>query len=223
LIIVGTLPITTNTLNIRRSIAISFAAIAWFSVLAQFYLMIENRTASIPETIIRFFSFFTILTNSLVAVYFTIQSLQKNSLRKPGTLTAITVYITIVGLVYQILLRQIWKPTGLQMVVNELLHSVIPLLVILYWYLYEDKIKLRYKQIPVWLIYPFAYLIYVLIRGHYSDFYPYPFISVTEIGITQTLVNASFLIVFFFVVSAVFIFIGRQVTRSKVVDNSFAG
>jgi hypothetical protein len=185
--------------------------------------MIENRVAPMPETIIRFFSFFTILTNSLVAVYFTMQSLQKSSFRKPGTLTAVTVYITIVGLVYQVLLRQIWKPTGLQMVVNELLHSVIPLLVILYWYLYEDKIKLRYNQIPVWLIYPFIYLICVLIRGHYSDFYPYPFISVTEIGMNQTLVNASFLIVFFLVISAVLIFIGKQIAKAKVVDNSFAG
>jgi hypothetical protein len=50
-------------------------------VLAPFYLMIENRAAPMPEAIIRFFSFFTILTNSFVAVYFTMQSLQKNSFK----------------------------------------------------------------------------------------------------------------------------------------------
>lgn len=33
---------------------------AWFAVIAQFFLAIANRTASVPETVIRFFSFFTI-------------------------------------------------------------------------------------------------------------------------------------------------------------------
>ena len=121
----------------RRNMFKLVAVLVWFSVIAQFYLIIQNRAAPIPETIIRFFSYFTILTNTLVAVYFTTQAVQANKLTKPGTLTAITVYITIVGAVYQVLLRHIWDPTGLQRLVDELLHTINPVLVILCWYFYE--------------------------------------------------------------------------------------
>ena len=198
---------------LQRNLSILFAIIVWFAVLAQFYLIIENRVAPVTETIIRFFSFFTILTNILVAVYFTIKALGRDQLDKAGLLTAITVYITIVGLVYQVLLRHIWQPTGLQMVVDELLHSVNPLLVISYWYLFEKKFFVHYKEVFKWMIYPVIYLLYILARGSFSGFYPYPFINVSEIGISQTLLNGLFLLLFFYAVSVLFIFIGRMLSK----------
>ena len=198
---------------LQRNLSILFAIIVWFAVLAQFYLIIENRVAPVTETIIRFFSFFTILTNILVAVYFTIKALGRDQLDKAGLLTAITVYITLVGLVYQVLLRHIWQPTGLQMVVDELLHSVNPLLVISYWYLFEKKFFVHYKEVFKWMIYPVVYLVYILTRGSFSGFYPYPFINVSEIGISQTLLNGLFLLLFFYAVSVLFIFIGRMLSK----------
>jgi hypothetical protein len=49
------------------------ALIGWIALIGQFYLILENRVVSVPETIIRFFSFFTILTNIIVAVCYSIQ------------------------------------------------------------------------------------------------------------------------------------------------------
>ncbi len=197
----------------KRNLSLIFAIIVWFAILAQFYLIIENRVAPVPETIIRFFSFFTILTNILVAVYFTRNALGRNQFDKAGKLTAITIYITIVGLVYQVLLRHIWQPTGLQMVVDELLHSVNPLLVLIYWYLFEMKTSIQYKQIFGWMTFPIVYLVYILIRGNFSGFYPYPFINVSEIGISKALVNGLILLLFFYAVSAFFIFLGRILSK----------
>lgn len=198
----------------KKTLSIIFGLIAWFAVITQYYLMIENRVASVGETTIRFFSFFTILTNSLVAIYFTLIIFEiKNGwfaiTDKPGTLTAITVYITIVGLVYQILLRHVWQPEGLQLIVDELLHSFVPVAVIIYWYLYETKSSVAYRQIISWLIYPLIYLIYILIRGNFSGFYPYPFINVLNLGITKVLVNSVLLMALFTGLSALFIRIGR--------------
>ena len=101
---------------------------AWLALGLQFYLMLSNRTESIMETIIRFFSFFTILTNILVACCFTLLAIGKKQsfLTKPSSLSAVTVYILVVGIVYNLLLRSTWNPQGLQKVVDELLHSVIP-------------------------------------------------------------------------------------------------
>lgn len=203
----------------KKLFPIIIAIIAWFAVLTQYYLMIANRVASIGETTIRFFSFFTVLTNSLVAIYFTLIILKTgsgllNSIHKPGTLTAITIYITIVGLVYQIILRHTWHPTGLQMIVDELLHTLIPIMAIIYWYLHEAKSSVTYKQIPKWLIYPLIYLTCILIRGKFSDFYPYPFINLGTLGLAKVLLSSLLLIGLFAVLSAIFIRVGKA-TKNK--------
>jgi len=197
----------------KKLLTVIFGILGWFAVIGQFILMIENRVAPILETTIRFFSFFTILTNTLVAVYFTLSYFNNKNkliaLNKPGTLTAITIYITVVGLVYQIVLRQLWQPEGLQKIVNEMLHTLIPLLVILFWYLYENKSTIKYPAIFKWLIYPSVYLVYILIRGNFSGFYPYPFVDVDKLGLSKVLVNSAVLLVVFAGLSALFIRIGR--------------
>jgi hypothetical protein len=205
----------------KKNIALIIALIAWFAVVMQFYLILENRVASVPETIIRFFSFFTILTNSLVAVYFTVQGLarnQKGFWHRPGTLTAITVYILVVGLVYQLVLRQIWEPEGMQKVADELLHSVNPILVLIFWFLYEKKDSIRWNQLPYWLLYPLIYLVYILTRGHLSGSYPYPFVNVTELGMQQVLVNSFILLWVFLGMSAGLVWVGKRIARNQLED-----
>ena len=140
---------------VKKRLTLIFAILGWFAVLLQYYLIIENRVASVGETTIRFFSFFTILTNALAAVYLTIKATKRTGAAshffdKAGVLTAITVYITIVGLVYQVVLRHIWEPTGLQMIVDELLHSIMPVCVIVIWFLYEHKSAVTWSQLPSW-------------------------------------------------------------------------
>lgn len=201
----------------KKKLALLFALVGWFAVIAQYDLMIENRVTSVTETTIRFFSFFTILTNLLVAIYFTFLLFTKNEnsklIVKPGTLTAVTIYITMVGLVYQVALRHIWQPKGMQLIVNELLHSVIPVVVIIFWYLYETTRPIKYGQIAKWAIYPILYLAYILIRGSFSNFYPYPFIDVATLGMAKALTNAGVLLLLFMVIAALFIFIGKSVIK----------
>jgi hypothetical protein len=181
---------------------------------AQYVLMVNNRVAAVGETIIRFFSFFTILTNILVAVYFTVNALnlKKKAVHffyKPSTLTAVTMYIMVVGLVYQFVLRHIWQPEGMQMVVDELLHTFIPSFVFVYWIFDKRKSEVSYSTLPAWLMYPFCYLVFILVRGYASGFYPYPFVHVAELGIEKVLTNSFLLLLVFAGLSIVFIFIAR--------------
>ncbi|WP_288073317.1 Pr6Pr family membrane protein [Hydrotalea sp.] len=199
----------------RKKIALFFSCIIWLSVALQLYLMLQNRVVSVPETLVRFFSFFTILTNTVAAVYFTVQFRSMHLLSGPGSLTAITVYITIVGLVYQIVLRPLWQPVGLQKPVDEMLHSVNPLLVIVYWYEFEARKQVQYRQILGWLIYPLLYLVYILIRGSFSGFYPYPFVNVIQIGWQQTLLNALILFFVFAGLGVFLIFLGKMFPERK--------
>jgi hypothetical protein len=186
----------------KKNFLVLGAFLGCFAVITQFILMINNRAASVPETIVRFFSFFTILTNLIVAVYYTIHWLQKPTsllfrLQKPGILSAVTLYIAVVGLVYQIVLRSIWSPVGIQKLVDELLHSIIPVFTLVYWFLYEKHNEASWKSIPSWLLYPLFYLAFILIRGSISNFYPYPFVNVTELGLQKVLINSSVLVFVF--------------------------
>lgn len=206
----------TNPLRIYITIG---ALLAWFAVILQLYLIIENRVRTIFETVIQFFSYFTILTNILVAICFTMLLLRNDSGRRnffarPKVLTAVTVYIAIVGLVYNIILRYLWKPEGMQLIADELLHSVNPVVFVLFWFVFVPKKALQWKDAFPWLIYPFFYCLYILIRGSISGLYPYPFIDVNELGYHNALINTGILFLVFFLISLLFVGIGKLMTRA---------
>ncbi|MEP7143858.1 MAG: Pr6Pr family membrane protein [Ferruginibacter sp.] len=194
------------------------AALGWIAIIFQLYLIIVNRTASVPETITRFFGYFTVLTNILVALCFTLLLLKPDSgwgrfFARPATLTALTVYIGVVGFIYNVILRFLWRPQGLQFVVDELLHSVIPVLFILYWFLFVPKKTLKWKNILSWMIYPAVYCIYSLVRGGIGGFYPYPFIDVGILGYNKVLFNVAGMIIVFLLLSIVLVGIGKMTKR----------
>ncbi len=205
----------------KTALTAIISVIGWFAVLFQLYLIIANRVVSVPETMVRFFSFFTIQSNILVAICFTFLWLKPKS--KLGILflnvknvTAITLYITIVGLVYNVILRFLWAPLGLQKIVDEVLHLVIPILVLVYWFLFVDKKLLVFKNIFSWLIFPFLYLVYTLIRGHFFQFYPYPFVDVIQLGYKQVFVNSFFMVLAFFIVAFLLVGIGKITKNNKI-------
>ncbi|MCH5683341.1 hypothetical protein LWM68_03045 [Niabella sp. W65] len=57
--------------NMQKSFAGSLALAGWFAVIAQYILMLNNSVITTGEATLRFFSYFTILTNIAVAGYFT--------------------------------------------------------------------------------------------------------------------------------------------------------
>jgi hypothetical protein len=199
--------------NNQRLFQITIATIAWLMLLLQFYLQIANRTTSIAEAIIRYFSYFTILTNMLVAISFTSLLLPNSRWHsfflRNTVLTAVTLYILIVGLVYNLVLRSQWNPQGLQLVADNGLHTITPLLTLCYWFAYVSAKNIKWHQTAPWLIYPFAYLIYALIRGSFSHFYPYFFINVDNLGYSKALLNAVFVTAAFLVVALLLVVAGK--------------
>jgi len=188
----------------------------WFALIVQLRLMLHNQQTAKPiiEVLINFFSYFTILSNLLVTVCFTFLLLAPASragrfFSKASTLTALTVYILVVGIVYNAVLRQIWDPQGMQKIVDELLHLVMPLWMLLFWICYVDKGTLRWANAWPWLIYPALYLLYTLLRGTLTGVYPYPFVDVAELGYGQALLNSGVVCLVFLVLSFIFIAIGR--------------
>jgi hypothetical protein len=58
----------------------------------------------------------------------------------------------------------------------------------------------------VMLVYhPLAYCGYALLRGHFENWYPYPFIDVSQMGLGQSLLNSAMLTLAFLVIGMGFV------------------
>ena len=193
--------------------------LSWFAIITQFILIIQNRQSDIPETIIRFFTFFTILTNLWVALFFTCKifpfTKHLTIFNKRGILTALTTFILIVGLVYQFVLRGIWQPHGMQRIVDELLHTIVPLFVLFYWIIFSGKEKINFGDTAIWLLYPLVYFLSVLLRGHFSNYYPYPFLNISVIGVEKVLINSVIILLFMLVIMAILVGVKNKFTKKQ--------
>jgi hypothetical protein len=203
----------------RRLAAGILAAIVWIGLLLQLGIVVHNAVAHgtpIANEIATHLAYFTILTNLLVAMVLTDAALKgrrRNGLSSPSVMTAVAVYISVVGLVYVTFLRHLWNPTGLQFVADVILHYVSPLSYLLYWGIFVKKGTLNWSDCLSWLGYPIVYMCYSLVRGRLSDFYPYPFINVTLHGYGGVLVNAAMFILLFIALGLVLSAIDRAIGR----------
>ncbi|MGO4802186.1 Pr6Pr family membrane protein [Pseudomonas sp. W22_MBD1_FP4] len=181
----------------KRFIAATALA-GWMGLAIQQYLIFYSRWssgASLLGGLINFFSFFTVLTNTLAVVVLSYALVQRDSAAKrfflrPAVSSGITVSILVVGLAYSLLLRHLWQPEGFQLIADELLHDVMPVLFLIYWWRCVPKGSLRLKHIGAWMIYPLVYFAYALLRGDLLGQYQYPFIDVATLGYPQVFVNA---------------------------------
>lgn len=161
----------------------------------QFYLTYSNRQLPAVETVIRFFSYFTVLTNVLVLLYLLAVSVRSSTAlgrfaSRPEVGTAVTVYILVVGVVYQTVLRGLVPLDEWGRVADNIIHGLVPLYMLCYWLWFISAKPVRLQTLPYWLIYPAAYLAYTLLHGLIVNFYPYPFVDVGALGYRQVLVNS---------------------------------
>ena len=185
-------------LTLRQRFVSVTALLAWAGLGIQLYLILLGRWelgASLLGGLVSFFSFFTVLTNLLVAVVLTWELTPRPSAVRrwfllPSIRSGIAVSIALVSLAYNLLLRHLWQPEGWQFVADELLHDMVPVLYIAYWWRCVPKGSLRLGHIGLWMIYPLVYFAYVLLRGDLLAAYPYPFIDVASLGYPQVFINA---------------------------------
>lgn len=208
--------------NISEQIYLGLlVTIAWFALIFQFYLHITSEVAIKSELLVRFFSYFTIDSNLLVAICSTSVLFFPNTtvgsfFGKASVKTGLTVYILVVALIYNAVLRFLWDLQGWSIVLNELLHVVVPFMFLLYWIYFVPKNQLKWSNLWQWLIFPLAYTAFVLIRGSYADFYPYPFLNVAKFGLTKVLINCLMVTLVFLLLFILFIAIGKRSAKKSI-------
>jgi hypothetical protein len=198
--------------------AIILALIVWFSVILQFIIstaayMQQGRTFG--GALVQIISFFTILSNILVGLCLVAVVLNKASAFKKffnnnSVVTAVALYITIVGLIFNTVLRSIVNLDGLFALTNELTHVFNPVAFVIFWLFFTVKTKLSWQQAASWLWYPLLYLIYILIRGAVFHFYPYPFVDADKLGYQQVAVNSFFVMMAFLLFGCLFLVLNNK-------------
>ena len=212
--------------SLVRPFAAAAALMGWTALAAQLYLSLRMGLANgngMARSLVVYIGYFTILTNALVASALTAAAVTSGAsapnrlaafFTRPGVNTAIAVYITVVGITYSLLLRHIWDPQGLQWIVDVVLHDLMPVLFLAYWWFAVPTHSVRWRDIPLWLAYPAGYFAYSMASGAVLGRYPYPFLDVGEFGYGRVLVNGIGMLIGFIVVAAVLVALGRSRARA---------
>ena len=190
------------------------AAIGWFAVVLQYWLVIAGDVGPDPlNRTINFFSYFTILTNIIAATAMTASVVARGSvLDRAGMHTAIATYIIVVAVTYHLTLRDLWDPKGWQWVADMSLHYLTPALFVLDWVFFVRQSALPWRTAVFALAYPLVYMGWTLWHGSWSNFYPYPFVDVSRIGLQKVLINAGGMTLAFLVLCLVLIGINRMLS-----------
>jgi len=206
-----------------RSFAAAAALLGWVALALQLLLSIQLTITNGQGAWVGLWTYcgyFTITTNVLVALALTVAASGPHGaisrfFGRPDVRTAITMSIVIVSAIYNLLLRQLWHPQGWQLAADMILHDVMPVLFLLYWWLAVPKATLRWQQVVYWQMYPAAYFAYVLARGAVNGWYPYPFLDVTTLGYLRVLIDACVVLLVFIAVALLLVALARwQVRRS---------
>ena len=138
---------------------------------------------------VNFFSYFTILTNIAVTLWFILGfvSLQRGQARWWGDSADVKGAVLLAGtvtiIVYWTLLVDIPIPTRIGEVANFLLHLGVPLGMWIDWLLTREAIRRPFTQtLGLWPIFPLAFTVYTEIRGPFAHFYPYFFMDPGKVG-----------------------------------------
>ena len=132
-------------------------------------------------SVLNFFSYFTNLSNLFAAFVLLLSVFSSSSASRDHVRYASTVNMTVVGLVFAVLLRNVDLGALLPWV-NFVLHYIMPVAVVLDWLVRPPVSRLKAKNILLAMVFPAAYLAYVMLRGASTGWYPYPFLNPSNVG-----------------------------------------
>lgn len=195
----------TETPTLRR-VALVLAVVGWAALAVQLVLSVQNQMQlghSAAFGVFMYVGYYTILTNLFCTIIATAFCRPREPQsrwaiwREPWVVTAAAVSIVMVGLIFHVLLRDQYHPTGIAAVTNLIHHYIVPAAFAAFWWRIVPRRSLIWGDVWRVFAYPAAYLVYVLMRGEVSGVYPYFFIDVRTLGYAGALLNASAISVLF--------------------------
>jgi hypothetical protein len=164
----------------HRALRLALASLIATALLAQLAISLSKSDL----TIVRFFSFFTVLSNTAAAVMLTLLAGRPGRDGSAGFATfrgAVTVYMTVTFLVYIFVLAPNTVDVGLtEPWIDWTLHIIGPVAVTADWLFSPPSTGLEPRTVSIWIVFPAVYLAYTLIRGPIVDWYPYPILDPSQ-------------------------------------------
>lgn len=188
-----------ETDNFARISAATIALVAGGSILLQIALNLSDGEG-LGTMLWNLARYFTILTNLLTAITFAMIAGGRRA--SAGWMLALGAAMAGVGLVYHALLSHLLDQQGWEVVADQGVHTVAPILTVLWFIAFVPSDGLRWRDVGLVVIWPVIYCLYALIRGIMTGAYPYPFIDATTLTIAQMALNIAGLTAFFYALGA---------------------
>jgi hypothetical protein len=179
--------------------------------------------AGLPMRLLRFVTYFTIQSNILAMVTAASLVLHPN---RDGRLWRVARIASVVGMtvtfvVYRIALAGILDLKGAAWWTDFGFHVVAPLLTVIGWLLFGPWPRFDGRSVGLFILWPVCWLIYVLVLGEATDWYPYPFVDAGARGYPHALINCLLVAVLLLGVAGLFMTIdGRLGTRVHEVKRA---
>lgn len=165
----------------------------------------EGLFVATPSRIVNFFSFFTVLSNILVAVT---TGLLAADLDRRSTVFRVlrldaVICIAITGVVFHLALADLQELTGWDQLADLLLHTLSPILCPLGWLIFGPRGHLTPRTVLLSTLFPLGWLSYALVYGAVvedrdgNDYYAYPFMNVEVHGYALALSRCAIVAVLF--------------------------
>lgn len=176
---------------------------------------------------LRFFAFFTILSNLFGAVLWlwlaarwrAHRSRTEDLLRGAATLYLVVTFVVVVVLLQGAELS-LSNPT-----VDFVVHKLFPVLAVIDWIVDPPETDLRLTDVGLWLIFPVVWLVFTLIRGGLDSWYPYPFLDPDNGGYRSVTYHVIAILAGFLVIAGAIVAIGdlgrdRRLRRDRAARSS---
>ena len=201
-----------------RRVSAGLLALAVVATLAtRIALNMEANGTTLPEALWGIYRYFTIWTNTAVALAAGLIALRG---RLDGRVSGgLVMAIAAVGLVYHALLAHLSDYAGLELLLDEMLHTVVPIWFVLHWLAFEPKERARPAALPAWLAFPAVYCFYALGRAAFDGVYPYFFLDIPEQGLVQVLINIAGLIAAFAVLGGIILLAARMLSVRQLAQH----
>lgn len=206
---------TSRTARTWHFLTLAVAAVALLLqltlILSGDNILDSTAAAGRLEQTRRYFSYFTIQSNFLIAVWMVLIVRERIDTLRLASLIG----ITVTGLVAAVALPPSPNYTTGSLICDRLLHIVVPVLAVVGWVAFGPRGMVGRQGLLPSLAWPVAWLVCTLALGPVVGWYPYPFLDVERIGYGSTLVNCLLVAVLFLALGALALWADRRLSRER--------
>lgn len=180
-----------------RTLYAVIALLALIGLVIEYQVTLAGHPGQFASRTLIYWSFFTILTNVMAMVAGAGFALRRRWALEPTLRTAISVWITVVAVIFQLLLAGLVPLSPLGWWGNMLVHQLVPALWLVGWLGFGPHGGITRTAPLRWLIYPLLYGCWTLAHGAATGWYPYPFLNVAKLGAAMVARNMALMALFF--------------------------